>query len=282
MQRALEGGTSMFPTRILSMNLMAVLLVLTAWVAPGFARAAGDDRDQENAGRITLSTGIDLSSGDYGQVEDTDIWYVPLALKYERGPWIGKVTVPFIRIEGAGDVVGGVEGPIIIGGGGAQTREQGLGDVIAALSYVLYPSTSFLPVAEFTGKVKFATADEDEALGTGENDYTAQLDLSKALGRLTPFGTVGYRWIGEPSGVELDDVFFASAGLGLKITNWLSAGVIYDFKQASSDAADDSRELVTYLSLKISDALTLGSYTVIGLSDSSPDLGLGVNVSVSW
>ena len=269
----------MLPTRILSMNLTAALLILTAWVAPGFVLAA-DDRDQEDAGRITISTGFDLSSGDYGQVEDTDIWYVPLALKYERGPWIAKVTIPYIRIEGGGDVVGGVDGPIIIGGGGARTSQQGLGDVIAALSYVLYPP--FLPVAEFTGKVKFGTADEDEALGTGENDYTAQLDLSKTFGRLTPFGTVGYRWIGKPSGVELDDVLFASAGLGLKITSWLSAGVIYDFKKGSLDTTDDSRELVPYMSLKISDSLTLGSHTVIGLSDSTPDLSLGFNISVSW
>jgi len=272
----------MLRTKIFRMNLTAALLVLTAWVAPGFARAAGNDRYQEDAGRITLTTGIDFSSGDYDQVEETDIWYVPLSLKYERGPWIAKVTIPYIRIEGGGDVVGGVEGPIIIGGGGARTSQQGLGDVIAALSYVLYPPTSLLPVAEFTGKVKFGTADEDEALGTGENDYTAQLDLSKAFGRLTPFGTVGYRWLGAPAGVALDDVLFASAGLGLKITSWLSVGAIYDFKQGSLDTTDDARELVPYLSLKLSDSLTLGSHTVIGLSDSTPDVSVGFNISVSW
>ena len=234
-------------------------------------------------GRVTFSTGLDFSRGDYGQEEKTDIWYLPLTLAYERGPWIAKVTVPLIQIEGPGDVVGGTEGSVVIGGGaGERSRERGLGDIVTSLSYVIYVPDSIWPLVELTGKVKFGTADEEDGLGTGENDYTAQLDLAKTIGRVTPFVTVGHRWIGEPSGVELDNVLFASAGLGLRLTRRLSVGAIYDFKEAASDASEDSRELVPYLSLRLSEHMKVGTYTVIGLSDSSPDLGLGFNVGYSW
>ncbi|HEY9199220.1 MAG TPA: hypothetical protein VIR60_07625, partial [Gammaproteobacteria bacterium] len=181
------------------------------------------------AAETTVSLGVDYSTGDYGGSESTDILYYPLILKYATGPWIGKLTVPYIRIKGPGDVVPdiGRVGTFI-----RPTRtEQGLGDVVASLTRAVYSSESVL--LDATGKVKFGTANEDRSLGTGENDYSLQLDGYVPVGKATPLATLGYKVFGDPSGYDLDNVVFASAGFTYALQERLSTGAIFDYREPS-------------------------------------------------
>ena len=232
---------------------------------------------------LSLSIGYELSRGEFNDSDRTEIRYVPLTLKYQNGPWIAGLTVPYIRIQGPGDVVRGADGNLVIASDTqGRTTESGPGDVVAALSYTFYPSSSKLPLLELTGRVKFPTADEDEGLGTGETDYTVQADLSKRFGAFTSFATLGYRVLGDPSGIDLDDGFLASLGFGYRFSRRLNLGLAFDYREASTDGTDDSRELVPYTSIRVSDSLTLGTYGVVVLSDSSSDLALGVTARVTW
>ncbi|MGH8770313.1 MAG: hypothetical protein ACREV2_03910, partial [Burkholderiales bacterium] len=54
-------------------------------------------------GQLSLGTGIDYSSGDYGADVDTDILYVPLTFKYDTERWFYRLTVPYLRIRGPGN-----------------------------------------------------------------------------------------------------------------------------------------------------------------------------------
>ncbi|MFO7650989.1 MAG: hypothetical protein R6X13_06605, partial [bacterium] len=63
---------------------------------------------------------------------------------------------------------------------------------------------------DLTGKVKFGTADFDQGLGTGEQDYSLQAGLFRFFDRFTAIGTAGYTVRGDPDDVDLDDQFFAS------------------------------------------------------------------------
>jgi len=263
-----------------------------AW-AQGDGGVVLDKRLEESAGRepgaardtgarITLSTGAEYSTGDYGDVVDTDILYVPLTLKYDAERFIARVTLPYIRIQGPGDVVGGTQGPIITGGGMqslATETESGVGDVIGSLTFVVNPNSEQLPILELTGKVKLPTADEDKGLGTGETDYTAQIDLSQTFGRITPFLTIGNRWLGDSSELDLDDTMFGSVGFSVALTRGVQVGASYDYREASTSRSEDARELVAFGSYRFNRSWKLSPYVVFGTSDASPDYAAGFSIS---
>jgi hypothetical protein len=237
----------------------------------------------ESDSQLSLLVGYEFSRGEFNDSDRTEISYVPLTLKYQNGPWIVGLTVPYIRINGPGDVVRGADGNLVISSeASGRTTESGVGDVLAALSYVFYPSSPALPALELTGRIKLPTADEDEGLGTGETDYTLQADVSKSFGALSSFATLGYRVLGDSSDLDLDDGFLASLGIGYRFSPRLNLGLAFDYREASTDGTDDSREIVPYTSYRCSDSVTLGTYGVVGLSDSSSDLAIGVTARVTW
>lgn len=255
----------------------AILSTLAGTVLGSTTVHAGDPE----TGQWKISTGFDYSSGDYGESQDTDITYIPVTVRYLKDPWLFKLTVPWIRIKGPGGVIGGgPDGPVVTGGGSqARRTESGLGDVVASVGYALPGLMQQGTFVEFTGKVKFGTADEDEQLGTGENDYTFQVDVAQQFGAFTPFGTLGYRKTGDSNEFDLEDVFFVSLGAGYKFTPATSAGLIYDFREASSSTSEDPQEIVGYVSHKLSDLWALTAYAATGFSDGSPDANIGFQIT---
>lgn len=259
----------------------AIVALLAA--AP-LAVAAAPAGAQDGGSTYSFSTGFDYTSGDYGSTLDTEILYVPFTLKYETGSWLVWVTLPYIRITGPGTVVGGTDGAIVRKTDGAATRstKDGVGDIVASLTYGLPRQTASQPLIEFTGKIKIPTASEKDGLGTGAFDYTFQVDASTTYGRVTPFGTLGYRIVGDPDGVRLDNIFLFSAGAGYELSRRSSLGMIFDYRQAAADGADDAVELTPYVAWKASDRWALNAYLVFGLTDGSPDHGVGMQVTTTW
>ena len=144
-----------------------------------------------NADEFKVSSGVDYSSGDYGGDVDTDILFVPVTFSYSNAPWKAKVTVPWIQIKGPGNVVGGGDGGVIVNSASTETTtESGLGDIWASLAYSVEAIPDEWFYMDAVAKVKFPTADEDRGLGTGEFDYTLQLDFFKPVGQCTPMATV--------------------------------------------------------------------------------------------
>lgn len=94
--------------------------------------------------QISLSTGFDYSSGDYGGSTSTDILQVPVIGKYVTGPWTYKLTVPYIEVTGPGNVVPGAGRANQVKGkngsavpSGTSTK-SGLGDITGAVTYNLF------------------------------------------------------------------------------------------------------------------------------------------------
>jgi hypothetical protein len=224
--------------------------------------------------RITASTGVDYSTGDFGGPTDTDILYVPFGLKFEWDPIVLKLTVPYVRIDGDVTLVGGQPEPVP----GLTGVRDGLGDIVLAATYVYYPGVDFLPLTELTGKVKFGTADEDKGLGTGETDYSIQLDLSKRFGRVTPFGAAGYRFIGEPSDVSLQNKVFAYGGVTVRVMDSMNLGLVYDWSQSSVKGRSDFHELSPFATFRFGRHFAIDPYFVVGLSESAPDWGTGIQL----
>lgn len=231
-------------------------------------------------GAFSLSTGVDYSTGKYGQSNSTDITYIPFMAKYETSDTTLKLTVPWLKITGPGDVVvGGGGAPIVVGQSNRPvTTQSGLGDIVVAATHSIAQLGKTSPlVLDLTGKIKFATASTSKGLGTGENDYTIELDAYKPLNETTTaFGDIGYKLMGDPAGINLNNVWFASAGFSYKLNPSTSTGIMADIRQATLNTSDPLRELTVFLTHKFNTDYKLQSYLTHGYSDASTDWGGGI------
>jgi len=239
------------------------------------------------AGTVGVSTGFDYSSGDYGGDSNTDMLYVPFSLKYQNDFSSYKLTIPYLSITTEEEVVGGGSDVILVDSNGGTTREKetesGLGDIFFKATYFLFEGSEELPaipMVDLIGKIKFPTADEEKGLGTGEFDYYLQTDLTWIVGsKIAVFSSLGYKIYGSPEEYELNNALYGSLGAAYQIKKGLSAGLMYDARQASTDTGSDVGEATLYVSKKFSEKIKMLLYGVKGFSDGSADYGVGLNLS---
>lgn len=222
-----------------------------------------------------LGVGFDYSSGKYGFTQSTEVFSVPANLSYEQGRWMFKATVPYITIKGPASVVAGTGA----GGGGVPGRpttssESGVGDVMVAGTYHARPVPGELNV-DFTGRVKFGTADEGKGLGTGLTDYYAQIDLYQNFGAITPFGNVGYRILGSNAAFPLKDGLYASAGAAYRVSDKTVVGAAYDWRSRIIEGAANGTDAIAFISTTPVESWNFLAYVLKGFNDASPDYGIG-------
>ena len=110
--------------------------------------------------RVSLSTSVDYSVGDYGTGKDTTLLYVPFTLgvrPFDRF-WL-SVTVPYIYqtgqnvvLTGGGVAVKGKKSNGKLTRPATSTTESGLGDVLAKASLVLIRRRSLFPRSPRTSR----------------------------------------------------------------------------------------------------------------------------------
>ncbi|WP_372522645.1 hypothetical protein [Sulfuricaulis sp.] len=256
------------------------MLCATLLPVPHQASAATD-------GETSIIVGAEYTSGDYGTSSKTKIWYFPVTLRYETDVNAASVTVSYLSVEGRGDVV-------VSGGGGgmgmgSQTVQRtstlngtrtnsGFGDVILTGSHKLSGTASSR--IDLTGKIKLGTADETDNLGTGENDYAAQLDFEQNYNSNSVFGSAGYKIFGDPPGTDYKNVFYGSIGFSHKLDAALAAGLVLDAQQAALSGGSGQSELTLFLNNKIDKKTRLTGYFLKGFANGSPDWGLGVTLKL--
>jgi len=244
------------------------------------------------AGEYSFGTGAEYTEGDYGTDSDTSALYVPFSLGYDDDAYGWSLTIPYLSVTGTGDVVysrTGVRVPIQSsttttsgpgpGGGSTTTTSQektvsGLGDVILSGTYLPLPGGKGKTSLAVTGKVKFATADEDKGLGTGENDYALQLEL----GRNRLYGNIGYMWIGDTAATDYNDIVYGAVGVNVPAGDWDIGGEYYA-EQAVLDDIDPVSELTLSAGRGVGKDNWLKLYLIKGFTDSSPDWGAGIGVT---
>src|SRR4029453_13325501 len=117
------------------------------------------------------SVGADYSVGDYNAGDDTTVLSVPFVLRVQLDRLRLEAAVPVLDVEGPGSFAGG----IVVPGHGGTTSRSGLGDVNLGAAFLLNRGGQSAPSFEIAAIVKVPTASSD--LGTGEFDYTAQLNV---------------------------------------------------------------------------------------------------------
>ena len=123
------------------------------------------------------------------------------------------------------------------------------------------------------GKVNIGTADASKGLGTGKTDYSFRLDLYKVIDDLTPYTRIGFKVYRSP---ELNDLFFASAGMNYKINPIISAGFDYSWREKVSDTGDEKNQITGFSSQKLTKNWGLQEYIIKGFGQSTADWG-GIN-----
>lgn len=229
--------------------------------------------------RLSLTTGIDYSSGKYGGNTATSMRYIPLITRYDSGPWTFKLTLPYLEVTGPGNVIGGADPIVVNPHATAMTRRtaSGMGDVVASAGHSLVTGKSGWHV-DLIGKVKFGTADVDKGLGTGKNDYALGTDVFRTVGGATGIASIGYKVVGSTDALQLRNVWFGSLGATGKTAAGDTIGLSYDFRQSSRQGNAAPRDITGFISRPLDRNLKLQLYLSRGLSNSSADLGIGAMV----
>jgi hypothetical protein len=256
--------------------------------------------------QMSIGGGAEFTTGKYGTTETTDQLYIPFTARFETGRWRLRATIPYLIVSGPANVIGGGEDRIPVsnsgsgssgsgsggsgsgsggsgsgssGGGGSvnagRSTASGLGDIVTSASYSVLDEASSAIGLDLGGRIKFGTADEAERLGTGENDFSVQADLYKPLGDFTVFATLGYRWYGDPPGIELRDVPYWALGASYRLEGGSVVGFAYDHRPRIVDGGFEISELSLFWSKRFSREWKLQLYAIAGLSDGSPDAGVG-------
>ncbi|MHB1142962.1 MAG: hypothetical protein ACYC1T_14550 [Sulfuricaulis sp.] len=233
------------------------------------------------AAETSVSLGAEYTSGDYGTSSDTNMWYFPVTLRYEADRYMLALTAPYVVVEGTGNVVAG-------GGMGGMLRtttiqtsrtESGLGDIELAASHVIAQDAGWR--LGLGGLIKFGTADEQDNLSTGEDDVAVQLEAEKTLVDNALFGTAGYKILGDPPGIDYDNVFYGSVGVSHRLDATRSVGAELYAQEAPLPGVDGKSELTLFLSGKPEPKTRLTGYLIAGFADGSPDWGVGVTLKLS-
>lgn len=227
---------------------------------------------------FTISTGLDYSRGKYGTPTTSETWYVPVIARYETGSMIYKLTIPYLRIT---NPAVGPDGEPLAGDCGSV--ESGLGDTVASAGFALLDgSRGDGLMVDLVGKIKLPTADEDNCLGTGKTDYSAQVDLAQAFGAISGFATLGWKKFGDPSGTDFRDPIFVSLGFVTRLAPATSVGAVYDWRQKVTSGGDETQEFTLFLTQRLSPSWKVQLYALKGFSEASPDSGGGLLLSHSF
>lgn len=255
---------------IMQQATLFLLMFFASLLGRGDARAEG---------AVQLTIGNEYTSGRYGSEDTTEIWYVPIMAKYAVGPCLFKVTIPYLRITGPGNTTAF---NIPLANKTTQRTAAGPGDIMTGLSYALYENTASGVMFDLTGNIKFATADRDQGLGTGENDYAILGDLSKQVGKWGIFTGLGWKIMGSTPELTLSDTWYGSTGLTYKLASRTTAGLVYDYRGEVVAGGSKVSEVTVFVSQKTGPTSKIQCYFVKGFSTASADMGGGIAISLQF
>lgn len=232
---------------------------------------------QGASAQLTATIGAEYTEGKYGTPDRTEQWTYPLMFRYETGPLTLRLNVPYVEVRGTvrRDTGGSVSA--------TPRTERGLGDVTGSAFYNLVDSRRAAVGMDLGLKIKFATADKSKTLlTTGETDYSLQADFYKNYGNTTPFATLGWTRKGDPTGINFRNPFYGSVGASFKLSDRASAGLAYDYREKLLSGSKPISEASLFATYKLTGNWKAQVYGLAGLSDGSPDWGLGGTLGYTY
>lgn len=230
--------------------------------------------------KLSTSLGVDYSSGDYGTTSTTTVVSIPMGIRYETDNLLLKASLPWLRVTAPTGTSLGPDGRPSSGSTGVRRTESGAGDLVTSVTWMAYNKAGI--AIDFTGKVKWGTADAGKGLGTEKNDVSAQVDIYKSLGDTAIFTTLGYKMYGDPTGINFRNVPYVGLGFSHKASSLGALGLTWDYRPKVVDTGKHTSEITGFLTHKLSDSTKAQLYLIKGLSDGSPDWGGGLSLSHAY
>ncbi|MES1199924.1 MAG: hypothetical protein ABUS57_00530 [Pseudomonadota bacterium] len=246
----------------------------------------------------SFSTGADYTSGKYGETVDTNILIVPFAATYSAERWQFGVTVPYVQLDGSGNVIPGTGAgngdvlntasagmlttPGLLGSNPfappaptpSRIQEQGLGDVTLSLAATPYLASSGARLTLSTD-LRTPTGDAKRSLGAGQAVGAFTIGYAQPFGgRFDVYGSVGYQRAFKSNADSLTATF----GAETQATNRVLLGASAAWAQASVDGRPNQTELSVYSGVDFNDHVRVAAYVLGGLTKSSPDIGAGLRL----
>jgi hypothetical protein len=228
-----------------------------------------------------LKVGAGYDQGDFGTSDTTRSAYAPVTLRYLGERFELGVTASIVYLDTESSVVV-VDGLPVPAQRQRSTEEAGFGDLVFRARYYAVDDAgvdSLVPALTPFVKLKAPTASERKGLGTGAWDGGFGLEVDKRFREFFVLGDVSYTFMGDPPGQNFRNRPGASLGIGRSFTPSLAVTVLLDWRRALVRGGDDPLELVGTAQIRIAPTLTLSPYTFIGLTNGSPDFGIGAEVS---
>jgi hypothetical protein len=275
------------------------------------AQEQNKTESESSSASLRLSTGINYSSGDYGELTDTKVISAPVSLKYKKGNFSIRVSVPFVQVDGPGSLIetpdgsggggggqgrgrgrggdsggGGGSGSGPSGGGeviddddaNVRSKRSGIGDVVVATTYSFDLGSGLY--LEPTAKVKIPTASTAKRLGTGEFDVTTSADLVKEVGPATVYIHGRRKFAGKPTGSNIRSTWGAGAGASISTGDTVTLGADYDWQQSSLAGNQATSDLTGWASFRLNRKINLSLFGSKGLNSNSADFAGGMTISI--
>ena len=227
-----------------------------------------------HADKLNLAAGAEYSTGDYGDPQDTAVWYEFVSARYSMAPWAFKVIVPFLQIDGPATVTGDGE----VEGGGTDRTVSGLGDVSLSTTYTFSwkPEKLYL---DLIGRVRLPTGDEDRGLGNGEIDYSLVANLDKDFEVVDVYVEAGRRFLGNTIVRDREDGWVGGAGISTDLSKETEIGASVSWREAAFEGSPDPADVTAYVRHYLTPDLRLNVYALAGLSNGSPNAGGGLTLT---
>lgn len=259
--------------------VLSAAAIFAALAGSAMAQTVAAPKNNPETG-VTLSSGLDYSTGKYDARETTDILVALTDITIQRDDLRFSVSLPYLDIKGPTSVIAGSNGvPVAIKRGIAtpiSATRAGWGDLNLGLTWSLPPDALDDFQVDLTGRTKVATANAARGLSSGETDFDFSVDISRDIGIWSPFVTFGYRIPGSPSSYSLNSAPDFSVGTSLQLDEKLLAIFSYDFDGTISDTVADSQQLFASVSWICTDNLTVTAYASKGLSGGAAQIGTGL------
>lgn len=227
---------------------------------------------------VHFDAGLNYSRGDYGLSEDTEIFLGLVTATAETAAWRLQALAPFINIDGPAAVIaGGAQGTGVPGRPNTGSA-TGLGDVTLGATYKFGAVFGNNTTVDVGAQLKLPTGSESRGLGTGETDAYFQADFRHPLGNLTPFATLGYRFLGSNAQYPLENGLFVSLGAVRRLTASTFAGASYNWRERIIRRGDHASEALGFFLHQLNERWRLQGYVLAGFTNASPDFGTGLSL----
>jgi hypothetical protein len=227
--------------------------------------------------RLSFSTGVDYSSGEYGGEETTEVISVPFGVRLTVDDWTFRVSTSYLNVTGPADIsedgeTGEGSGLIVREG-----AERGLGDTTISVERSFRRIADTAAYVEVAARARLPSGDEEKGLGVGAVDYGLGTEFGVSSDAGGAYVTAGYRFLGQrDDGPDRQDGMQAGVGAWLPAGNRVRVGAFGNWREASVDGNDDPATAGAYVSVRMTERLRVTFTGSGGLSDASPDYMAGI------